>query len=106
MPTYTEPLKTWNKIVKDTIEIRLQQINQVSPNQLVDSVKKGRDYQLRLVVKNTSDVELIYENVEIRIVGQSDQLDFTAQGAAIDYNGRPRQHFNTGRMAAGDRSAR
>jgi hypothetical protein len=101
MPTYPEPLKTWNTIVAGTVKRLAMHVESITPNQLVAQVVKDKEYHLWLSFKNTSDVELVYENVEVRLVGQADQVDFISPPGAIDSNGNPRIHLNTGRLSAG-----
>lgn len=103
MPTYPEPLKTWNALVNSTVKRTAMQVRSVSSNQLVTQVTKGKEYYLWLSFKNTSNVELKYENVVIRLVGQADQVDsFINPPGSIDYNGCPRVHLETGALGAGN----
>ena len=100
MATYPEPLKTWNTIVKGTVKRWAMHVESISPNQLVASVTKGKEYHLWLSFKNTSKVELTYENIVIRLTGQPDQIDFINPPGAIDYQGKPRIHLETGRLSS------
>ncbi|MCW3984889.1 MAG: hypothetical protein NWE91_00520 [Candidatus Bathyarchaeota archaeon] len=101
MPTYPEPLRTWNTIVKGTVKRKAIHVESISPNQLVGNVTKDEEYHLWLSFKNTSNVELTYENIVIRLVGQPDQIDFIFPPGAIDYQGNPRIHLDTGRFSSG-----
>ena len=101
MATYPEPQKSWNSIVQSTVKRLAMHVESISPNQLVAQVKKDQDYHLWLSFKNTSGFELEYENVVIRLVGRADQVDFIDPPGAIDYNGQPRIHLNTGHLGSG-----
>ena len=101
MATYPEPLKTWNSIVKGTVKRLATHVESISPNQLVGRVERNKEYYLWLSFKNSSNVELTYENVVIRLVGKADQIDFIQPPGAIDYNGNPRIHLDTGRLSSG-----
>lgn len=101
MATYPEPLKTWNTIVKGTVKRHAMHVESISPRDLVAGVQKGNEYDLWLSFKNTSNVELVYENVGIRLVGRADQVDFINPPGSIDYNGHPRIHLDTGRLSSG-----
>ena len=101
MATYPEPQKTWNAIVRGTVKRLAMHVQSISPNQLVGHVTKDREYHLWLSFRNTSKVELVYENVVIRLVGQADQVNFINPPGAIDYNGKPRIHLDTGRLSGG-----
>lgn len=101
MPTYPEPQKSWNSIVRKTVKGKVMQVELKSPNNIVGHVKKGEKYYLRLRFKNTSSLELVYNNIVIRLVGKSNQIDFIDPPGAIDYKGNPRIHLETGRLSSG-----
>ena len=84
MPTYPEPLKTWNTIVKGTVKRKAMHVESISPSQLVGQVQKNKEYYLWLSFQNTSNVELVYENIGVRLVGRADQVDFIDPPGAID----------------------
>jgi len=96
MATYLEPQKSWNSIVSTTVKRNAMHVESISPSQVVAQVKKDKEYYLWLSFKNTSRVELEYENVVIRLVGRPDQVDFIHPPGAIDYNGNPRIHLRIG----------
>lgn len=101
MPTYPIPQSNWNSIVTKTVKRLATSVSSISPNQLVGSVQKDKEYYLWISFRNTSNLELEYEDVEIRLVGKADQLDFINPPGAIDYNGNPRVHLHTGRLDPG-----
>ena len=101
MPTYPEPQKSWNSIVSKTVERIATHVQTISPSNIVGYVRKGKQYDLRLNFKNTSGLELVYNNVVIRLVGKPDQIEFIDPPGSIDYNGNPRIHLETGRLSSG-----
>ena len=101
MATYPEPQKTWNSIVASTVKRLAMHVESISPNQLVAQVTGNQEYHLWLSFKNTSGLELAYENVVIRLVGKADQVNFIDPPGSIDYTGRPRIHLNTGYLGSG-----
>jgi hypothetical protein len=101
MPAYPEPLKTWNAIVRGTVKRLATHVESISPAQLVGRVEKDKEYYLYLSFKNTSNVELVYENIVVRLVGRADQVDFIHPPGAIDYSGNPRIHLDTGTLSSG-----
>lgn len=101
MPTYPEPQLTWNSIVNATIKRWAMHVESINPPQIVSLVEKDKEYNMWLSFKNISQLELEYENVEIRLIGKPNQIDFIQPHGAIDYDGNPRIHLQTGYLGAG-----
>ena len=101
MPTYPVPQSVWNSIAKSTVKRLATHVESISPSQLVASVQKDNEFFLWISFRNTSNLELEYEDVEIRLVGKADQVDFISPPGAIDANGNPRVHLHTGRLGPG-----
>ena len=96
MPTYPAPLNSWNSVVQSTIKRQAMHVSSISPVALVGQVTHGNEFNLFLSFTNANDFELTYESVQIRLVGQPDQVDFLDPPGAIDYNGNPRVHLLAG----------
>lgn len=96
--TYPEPLKTWNQFVSDTVRTLRTVVQPVNSTQLVNRVERGVEYHLSLAVKVVGKCELAYTDIEIRLVGQADQVQFLDPPGAIDSAGKPRIHLHTGHL--------
>lgn len=100
---YDEPVEVgimaWNVILSDTCK-RIRTHVQ-TPTELVFSVESGKEYILSLRFSVEANYELTYKEVEVRLVGQADQVEFVEPPGAVDYDGNPRIHLHASNLFTG-----
>lgn len=101
MADYPEPQKTWNALAEKTIKLIAMHVHLVGHAERVANVQQDQEFGLHLDFVNESAVELTYQDIEIRLVGEADQVEFLNPAGVIDYHGKPRVHLHTGMLDAG-----
>lgn len=103
MPTtFPPPIDSWVDIAKSTAKITNMHVHPVGqPAGTLTHVAQNDEFTLHFWIQNASNQELAYDNIQVRLVGEPDQVDFVDPPGAIDYQGNPRLYFNTGPLDAG-----